>query len=156
MKFGSFDIIIGMDWLSQHHAKIVCFEKYIRLPLKNGQVLQIYGEKPSSGLKLMTCTQAYKYLCNKYLAFLAHVVEKKDDKKKIQDIPLIHDFPEVFPDDLSGLPPVRQVEFRIDIILGATPVAKSSYRLAPSEMQELASQLHELSVKGFIPPSSSP
>ncbi|KAI3776282.1 hypothetical protein L1987_46057 [Smallanthus sonchifolius] len=74
----------------------------------------------------------------------------------IIDIPIIRDFPEVFPKDLSGLPPVRQVEFRIDLIPGANPVARAPYRLAPSEMQELASQLQELPDKGFIRPSHSP
>ncbi|GKG01534.1 putative reverse transcriptase domain-containing protein, partial [Tanacetum coccineum] len=65
-------------------------------------------------------------------------------------------FPEVFPDELPGLPPPRQVEFRIDLIPGAAPVARAPYRLAPSEMKELSKQLQELSEKGFIPPSSSP
>ncbi|KAI3717466.1 hypothetical protein L1987_69103 [Smallanthus sonchifolius] len=74
----------------------------------------------------------------------------------IQDIPIIRDFPEVFPEDLSGLPPVRQVEFRIDLVPGANPMARAPYRLAPSEMQELASQLQKLSDKGFIRPSHSP
>ncbi|KAD4888036.1 hypothetical protein E3N88_20109 [Mikania micrantha] len=134
MQLGSFDIIVGMDWLSKNHAKVICFEKYIRIPLADAQ----------------------KYLRKKYVAFLAHIVEKKDKEKKIQDVPVIRDYPEVFLDDLIGLPPVRQVEFRIELIPGATPVAKSPYRLAPSEMQELARQLQELSDKGFIRPSSSP
>ncbi|KAI3809203.1 hypothetical protein L1987_25173 [Smallanthus sonchifolius] len=156
MQLGSFDIIIGMDWLSSHHAEVVCFEKCIRIPLPSGDTLKVFGEKPCSGLKLMSCTTARKYLRKKYLAFLAHVVQKEDKEKSIQDIPIIRDFPEVFPEDLSGLPPVRQVEFRIDLIPGANPVARAPYRLAPSEMQELASQLQELSDKGFICPSHSP
>ncbi|KAI3825909.1 hypothetical protein L1987_07638 [Smallanthus sonchifolius] len=90
------------------------------------------------------------------MVFLAHVIQKEDKKRSVQDIPIIRDFPEVFPDDLPGLPPVRQVEFRIDLIPGANPVAKAPYRLAPSEMQELASQLQELADKGFIRPSHSP
>ncbi|KAI3819476.1 hypothetical protein L1987_13315 [Smallanthus sonchifolius] len=90
-----------------------------------------------------------------YVAFLAHIVQKDVKEKSIQDIPIIRDFPEVFPEDLSGLPPVRQVKFRIDLVPGANPVARAPYRLAPSEMQELASQLQELSEKGFIRPSYS-
>nr|GEZ06464.1 transposon Ty3-G Gag-Pol polyprotein [Tanacetum cinerariifolium] len=77
-------------------------------------------------------------------------------EKQLKDVPVIQDFPEVFPDDLPGLPPPRQVEFRIDLVLGAAPVARAPYRLAPSEMKELAKQLQELLEKGFIPPSSSP
>ncbi|KAI3683118.1 hypothetical protein L1987_83618 [Smallanthus sonchifolius] len=104
----------------------------------------------------MSCTTAQKYLRKKYVAFLAHIVRKDVKEKNIQDIPIIRDFPEVFPEDLSGLPPVRQVEFRIDLVPGANPVARAPYRLAPSEIQELASQLQELSDKGFIRPSHSP
>ncbi|KAI3682698.1 hypothetical protein L1987_82867 [Smallanthus sonchifolius] len=156
MPLGSFDIIIGMDWLSNHHAEVICFEKCIRIPLPSGETLRVFGEKPCKGLKLMSCTTAQKYLRKKYVAFLAHVVQKDVEKKSIQDIPIIQDFSEVFPEDLSGLPPVRQVEFRIDLVPGANPMARAPYRLAPSEMQELASQLQELSDKGFIRPSHSP
>ena len=108
MQLGSFDIIVCMDWLAKNHAEIVCFEKCIRIPLEDGQTLKVYGEKPSSGLKLMSCTKAQKYLRKKYVAFLAHIV-KKDKERKIEDIPIIREFTEVFPDDVSGLPPVRQV-----------------------------------------------
>ncbi|GJQ96587.1 putative reverse transcriptase domain-containing protein [Tanacetum coccineum] len=84
-------------------------------------------------------------------------VEKKESKeKRLEDVPVIRDFPEVFPDELPGLPPPRQVEFRIDLIPGAAPVARAPYRLAPSEMKELSKQLQELLEKGFIRPSSSP
>ncbi|GJV15430.1 putative reverse transcriptase domain-containing protein [Tanacetum coccineum] len=74
----------------------------------------------------------------------------------MSDISVVRDFADVFPEDLSGLPPQRQVEFRIDLVPGATPVAKPPYRLAPSEMQELSKQLRELQDKGFIRPSHSP
>ncbi|GJY72908.1 putative reverse transcriptase domain-containing protein [Tanacetum coccineum] len=80
----------------------------------------------------------------------------KVDEHKLSDIFIVRDLVEVFPEDLSGLPPQRQVEFRIDLVPGATPVAKSPYRLAPSEMQELSAQLQELQDKGFIRPSHSP
>ncbi|GKB88943.1 hypothetical protein Tco_0961215 [Tanacetum coccineum] len=66
--------------------------------------------------------------------------EKKSDEKRLEDIPVVKEFPEVFPEDLPGLPLVRQVEFQIDLIPGATPVARAPYRLAPSEMQELSNQ----------------
>ncbi|GKG51502.1 hypothetical protein Tco_0541886, partial [Tanacetum coccineum] len=76
--------------------------------------------------------------------------------KRLEDVPVIRDFPEVFPEDLPGLLPPRQVEFRIDLIRGAAPVARVPYRLAPSEMKELSKQLQELLEKGFIRPSTSP
>ncbi|GJS54990.1 putative reverse transcriptase domain-containing protein [Tanacetum coccineum] len=84
-------------------------------------------------------------------------MEKKSDEKRLEDIPVVREFPEVFPEDLPGLPPVRQVEFQIDLIPGATPVARAPYRLAPSEMQEeLSNQLQELADRRFIRPGTSP
>ncbi|GJT45607.1 hypothetical protein Tco_0954322 [Tanacetum coccineum] len=87
-------------------------------------------------------------------SFLAQVTEKKiEDKskeKRLKDVPTIRDFSEVFPEDLHGLPPMRQVEFQIDLVPGAASVARALYRLALSELQELSTQLQELSNKGFI------
>ncbi|GKF97074.1 putative reverse transcriptase domain-containing protein, partial [Tanacetum coccineum] len=79
----------------------------------------------------------------------------KVDERKLKDIHVVRNFPGVFPKDLSGLPPSCEVEFRIDLIPGAMPVAKSPYRLAPTEMQELSNRLKEIQDKGFIRPSSS-
>ncbi|GKB80910.1 putative reverse transcriptase domain-containing protein [Tanacetum coccineum] len=82
--------------------------------------------------------------------------EDKSKEKRLEDVLTVRDFPEVFPEDLPGIPPTRQVEFQIDLVPGAAPVARAPYRLAPSEMEELSTQLQELSDKGFIRPSSSP
>nr|GEV17784.1 putative reverse transcriptase domain-containing protein [Tanacetum cinerariifolium] len=84
------------------------------------------------------------------------VMEKKSKDKRLGDIPVVKEFSDVFPEDLPGLPPVRQVEFQIDLIPGAAPVARAPYRLAPSEMQKLSDQLQELADRGFIQPSTSP
>ncbi|GJS43410.1 putative reverse transcriptase domain-containing protein [Tanacetum coccineum] len=122
VELGSFDAIIGMDWLLNYQAIIVYAEKIV--------------------------------------LFLAHVttkeVEDKSEKKRLEDVPIVQDFPEVFPEDLPGLPPTRQVEFQIDLVPVAALVSWAPYRLAPSEMKELSEQLKELSNKGFIRPSSSP
>ncbi|GJY27655.1 putative reverse transcriptase domain-containing protein [Tanacetum coccineum] len=135
-RLGSFDVIIGMDWLSYHRAVIDCYEKIVRIPLPNGEILEVQGERPEKDPGSLACIKA--------------------DEKKLDDIRVIQDFPEIFPDDLSGLPPVREIEFRIDLIPGASLVVKSPYRLAPSEMLELSNQLKELQEKGFIRPSHSP
>ncbi|GJS43165.1 putative reverse transcriptase domain-containing protein [Tanacetum coccineum] len=82
--------------------------------------------------------------------------EDKSEEKRLEDVPIVREFPKVFPEDLPGLPPARQVEFQIDLVPGAAPVARAPYRLAPAEMQELSTQLQELSDRGFIRPSSSP
>ncbi|GKG23580.1 hypothetical protein Tco_0391616 [Tanacetum coccineum] len=83
-------------------------------------------------------------------------MEKKSDEKQLEAILVVREFPKKFPEDLPGLPPIRQVKFQIDLILGATLVARAPYRLAPSEMQELSNQLQELADRGFIRPSTSP
>ncbi|GJR52870.1 hypothetical protein Tco_1403391 [Tanacetum coccineum] len=83
-------------------------------------------------------------------------MEDKSEEKRLEDVPIVQDFPEVFLEDFPGLPPARQVEFQIDLVPGAAPVARPPNRLAPSEMQELSAQLKELTDKGFIRPSSSP
>ncbi|GJV98933.1 putative reverse transcriptase domain-containing protein [Tanacetum coccineum] len=133
---GSFDVIVGMDWLSQHKAVIVCHEKVVEIPVEDGRILRVHGERA------VGITKALK--------------SAKEDEPKLSDISVVREFEDVFPEDLSGLPPQRQVEFRIDLVPGVTPVAKSPYRLAPSEMQELSGQLQELQDKGFIRPSHSP
>ncbi|GKB06164.1 putative reverse transcriptase domain-containing protein, partial [Tanacetum coccineum] len=130
IKLGSFDVIFGMDLLSKYHARIICDEKVIHIPI-DGETLIIRDDR-------------------------TQVMEKKSDEKQLEDIPVVRKFPEVFPEDLPSIPPVRQVEFQIDIIPGATPVARAPYRLVPSEMQELSNQLQELADRGFIRPSTSP
>ncbi|GJR43277.1 putative reverse transcriptase domain-containing protein [Tanacetum coccineum] len=163
VELGSFDVIISMDWLSKYHALIDCVEKIVRIPWGN-ETLIIHGDGSNQGnetrLNIILCTKTHKYLLKGHNVFLAHVTTKetedKSGEKRLEDVPIIRDFPEVFPEDLSGLPPTRQVEFQIDLMPGAAPVARASYRLALSEMKELSKQLQELSDKGFIRPSSSP
>ncbi|GJY98311.1 putative reverse transcriptase domain-containing protein [Tanacetum coccineum] len=95
--------------------------------------------------------------CQVYLAQVtSKKAEDKSEERRLEDVPIIHEFSKVFPEDLSGLPPARQVEFQIDLVPGAAPVVRAPYRLAPAEMQELSTQLQELSDRGFIRPSSSP
>ncbi|GJY05002.1 putative reverse transcriptase domain-containing protein, partial [Tanacetum coccineum] len=122
--YGSFDVIVGMDWLLKLRAKIVCFEKIIQIPLSNREILEVYRERPEGNLKQLKAI--------------------KVSEPKLEDIPVVDEFLGVFPKDLLGLPLSRKVEFRIDLIPGAMPVAKLPYRLAPTEMQELSNQLKEL------------
>ncbi|GJX12289.1 hypothetical protein Tco_0204047 [Tanacetum coccineum] len=123
VELGSFNVIIGIDWLANHHAVIVCDESIVCIP---------YGDE----------------------VLIVHVTKKetedKSEEKRLEDVPIVRDFLEVFPEDLPGLPPVRQVEFQIDLVPGAAPVARAPYRLAPSKLQELSTQLQKLSDKGFI------
>ncbi|GJZ85585.1 putative reverse transcriptase domain-containing protein [Tanacetum coccineum] len=163
VELGSFDAIIGMDWLAKYQAVIVCAEKIVRIPWRN-ETLIIHGDGSNQGnvtrLNIISCTKTQKYMEKGFPIFLAHVtakeVEDKSEKKRLEDVAIVQDFPEVFPEDLPGLPPTRQVEFQIDLVPGVAPVARAPYRLAPSEMKELSEQLKEQSDKGFIRPSSSP
>ncbi|GJW60966.1 putative reverse transcriptase domain-containing protein [Tanacetum coccineum] len=163
IDLGSFKVIIGMDWLAKNHAVIVCDEKIVRIPYGN-EILIVQGDKSDkekkSTLSIISCVKAQKYMEKGCQLFLAQVTVKenkdKSKEKRLEDVPTVRDFLEVFPEDLPGLPPIRQVEFQIDLVPGAAPVARAPYRLAPSEMEELSAQLQELSDKGFIRPSSSP
>ncbi|GJV98812.1 putative reverse transcriptase domain-containing protein [Tanacetum coccineum] len=138
IPFGSesFNVIIGMDWLSNHKAEIICHEKVVRIPLLDGKVLRMLGERPEEKMR--------------------HLVSAKAKEHKQEELVVVRDFPDLFPDDLTGLPPIREIEFRIELVPGAIPVMKSPYRLTPAEMEELSGQLKELQDKGFIRPSLSP
>ncbi|GJU61862.1 putative reverse transcriptase domain-containing protein [Tanacetum coccineum] len=162
-EMGSFDVIIGMDWLSKYHAVIFYDEKIIHIPFRN-ETLIVRGDGSSneheSRLNIISYTKTQKYLLKGCHVFLAHVTAKKaEDKsveKQLEDVPIVRDIPEVFPEDLPGIPLTRQVEFKIDLVPGAALVARAPYRLTSFEMKELSDQLQELSDKGFIRPSSSP
>ncbi|GJT51435.1 hypothetical protein Tco_0977592 [Tanacetum coccineum] len=93
-----------MDWLSYYRAVIDCYEKIVRIPLPNDEILEVQGERPEKDFGSLACIKA--------------------DEKKLDDIRVVRDFSEVFPDDLSGLPLVREMEFRIDLIPGASLIAK--------------------------------
>ncbi|GJZ06246.1 putative reverse transcriptase domain-containing protein [Tanacetum coccineum] len=142
IELNSFDVIIGIDWLAKYHTVIVCDEKIVRIPYGD-EVLVIEGDGYNGGskskLSITSCTKTQKYIQKGCQVYLAQVTAKKtNDKsvaKRLEDVPIVRDFPEVFLKDLPGLPPTRQVEFQIDLVPGAAP---------------------ELYDKGFIRPSSSP
>ncbi|GJR14582.1 putative reverse transcriptase domain-containing protein [Tanacetum coccineum] len=133
VELGSFDVIVGMDWLAKYHAVIDCAEKIVRIPWGN-ETLIVHGDGSNQGngtrLNIISCTKTHKYLLKGHHVFLANVTSKETEdrsgEKRLEDVPIVRDFPE---------PP---------------------YRLALSEMKELSEQLQELSDKGFIRPSSSP
>nr|GEV51218.1 putative reverse transcriptase domain, ribonuclease H-like domain, aspartic peptidase domain protein [Tanacetum cinerariifolium] len=134
IELGSFDVIIGLDWLAKYQAVIVCAEKIVRIPWGN-ETLIIHGDGSAGKMRL---------------------AENKSEEKRLEDVPIVRDCPEVFPEDFLSLPSTRQVKFQIDLMPGVAPVARAPYRLAPSEMKELLDQLQELFDKGFIRPSSLP
>nr|GEW12695.1 hypothetical protein [Tanacetum cinerariifolium] len=163
VELGSFEVIIGIDWLRMCHAVIVCDEKLVRVPYGN-ETLIFRGNESNNGresrLTVISCSKAQKYMAKGCQIFLAHIsARKEEDKsegKQLKNVLVVRDFPEVFPENLSGLLLARPVEFQIDLIPRAAPVARAPYRLPPSKMKELSEELQELSDKGFIRPSSSP
>ncbi|GKF38080.1 hypothetical protein Tco_0118141, partial [Tanacetum coccineum] len=116
-----------MDWLSKRRAKIVCFEKIVQIPLSNGEILEVHGECPKGNLKqLMTM---------------------RVDENKLENIPVVRNLSGVFLEDLSGLPQSREVEFRIDLIPGVMPVAKSPYHLALRKCKNCQTNLRSSKIK---------
>ncbi|GKA39266.1 hypothetical protein Tco_0731817 [Tanacetum coccineum] len=121
VELGSFDAIISMDWLAKYQAGLCVAKKIVCFPWGN-------------------CGNLKHTHADGFPIFLAYVtakeVEDKSEKKRLENVPIVRDFPEVFPEDLPGLPLTRQMEFQIDLVPGAAPVARAPYRLAPSEMKE--------------------
>ncbi|GKF75007.1 hypothetical protein Tco_0224451, partial [Tanacetum coccineum] len=144
-----FDVIIGMDWLAKYHAIIINDEKIVYIPFRN-EILIVHGDgsnnRHKSRLNIISCIKTQKYLLKGCDVFLAHVTTKKaedkSEEKRLEDVPIVRDFLEVFLEDLPGIPLTRQVEFQNDLVPGAAPVARAPYRLAPSEMKELLDQQH--------------
>ncbi|GKF43115.1 hypothetical protein Tco_0129667 [Tanacetum coccineum] len=120
----------------QLNTEIICHKKVVRIPLLDGKVLRVLGERPEEKARLL--------------------MRAKASNKKQEEIVVVRDFLEVLPDDLSGLTPLWEIKYQIELIPGAVPIAKSPYCLVPSELEELSRQLKELQDKGFIRRSSSP
>ncbi|GJZ91459.1 putative reverse transcriptase domain-containing protein [Tanacetum coccineum] len=146
IELGTFDVVIGMDWLVDQDAVIICGKKVVHIPVKN-KMLVVEGDRSTSRLKIISCIKANKYIERGHQLFVAHVTEKEPKEKCLEDVPVIRDFPKVFPDDLPGLPPPRQVEFKIELVPGAAPVARAPYRFVPSELKELADDKKGISTK---------
>nr|GEZ81244.1 reverse transcriptase domain-containing protein [Tanacetum cinerariifolium] len=152
IKLDSFDIVIGMDWLSKYHARIICDEKVVHIPI-DGETLIIRGGQSKTRLSLISCIKTERYISRGYQVFIAQVMEKKSDEKRLEDIPVVREFLKFFPKDLPIFPPICQVEFQIDLIPGEAPVARAPCRVAPSEMQMCIDyrELNKLTVKNRYP-----
>ncbi|XP_074352081.1 uncharacterized protein LOC141691242 [Apium graveolens] len=156
METHDFDVILGMDWLSEHRATIDCQEKRVIFGDADKPEFVYQGSQPKGDVKLISALKASKLLskgCDGYLAF---VKDTSKDEPRIEDYPFVREYEDVFPDELPGLPPHREVEFTIELFPGAEPISKAPYRMAPLELQELKEQLQELLDRGFIKPSVSP
>ncbi|KAJ9555712.1 hypothetical protein OSB04_010326 [Centaurea solstitialis] len=135
------DVIVGVDWMFRNHGTVVCAEQLVRIQDPSGGELVVYGKGRRDRLAFCSVAKARRWLQRGYTGYLAYAVtsQAEDRKLSVADVPVVSEFPDVFPEDLPGIPPDRQVEFGIDVMPGAAPVARAPYRLAPPELQELAS-----------------
>ncbi|XP_074351920.1 uncharacterized protein LOC141691075 [Apium graveolens] len=135
-QLGEFDVILGMDWLTSFSAQIDCKDKRVVLSTPQGKKMTFKGQRQTQ--TFLTLMQAKKLIRKGCEAYLAYVVDKSREVSNPKDILVVKDFLDVFPEELPGLPPDRQIEFTIDLAPGTEPVLKAPYRMAPTEMKELA------------------
>ncbi|KAJ9557826.1 hypothetical protein OSB04_012440 [Centaurea solstitialis] len=152
----SLDVVLRMDWMIRNKVNIDCEQKMVRIKLPDGRTVVVYGAKRNRSTSLISVIKANRCIRQGCVWFMAYVVDSGRDKLEVKDVKVVCDYPEVFSEDLVSLPPDREIEFWIDLVPAATPIAKAPYRLAPSELKEMLAQLQELLDKGFIRPSTSP
>ena len=156
LSFHEFDLILGMDWLSKHRVIVDCDKKTIRLKCSNLSKVTIHGIQSGAMSNVISAMQARRLLRKGCEVFLALVLDSKRGQIELENILAVKDFPDVFPEELPDIPPVREVDLSIEILPGTAPTSRAPYRMAPTELKELKMQLQELMDKGFIRPSVSP
>ena len=151
----TYDVILGMDWLSKYKAHIDCHRGRVQFEIDNGKLVY-QGVRPTNGSLIISALQAERMLekgCEAYLASITTVEVGPDTE--LEGIPIVKEYDDVF-ESLVGLPPDRADPFTIELEPGTKPISKAPYRMALAEMAELKKQLDELMEKGFVRPSSSP
>ncbi|KAG8493004.1 hypothetical protein CXB51_012618 [Gossypium anomalum] len=156
LPFDEFDVILGMDWLILHDARVNCRQKTLELKCENGEILWVETNESNKLPIVISYMSAQRYMRKGCEAYLAYVLNTKMSESKLESIPVVCEFSDVFPEELPGLPPIREVEFSIDLLPGTAPISISPYKMAPTELKELKAQLQELTDKGFVRLSFSP
>ena len=151
-----FDVVLGMDWLSRHRSTLDCYKKEVKFHRPRKLEVKFRGIRRELSSNIISTMAAQRLLRKGCQGYLAYVVQTENEGILVGEIPIVREFPDVFPDDIAGLPPDREVEFTIDLIQGTEPISIPPYRMAPAELRELKAQLEELLSKGFIQPSISP
>ncbi|KAL5545109.1 hypothetical protein UlMin_008893 [Ulmus minor] len=152
-----YDVILGMDFLSKYNATIECRHRRVVFRPTEGDEFSYVGEGGRSHKVIISSMRARKLLSSGCQGYLATVVDTTHEEKfKPEEIAVVREFPDVFPEELPGIPPEREISFEIELLPGSAPVSKAPYRMAPAELKELQIQLQELLDKGFIRPSYSP
>ncbi|XP_074326992.1 uncharacterized protein LOC141664935 [Apium graveolens] len=135
-KLGEFDVLLGMDWFSNHYVQIECRSKKVKLETKDDIEVIFKGKKQEK--KFLMAIQMKRLLRHECEAYLTHLNDVEKESLRIENIPVVKDFPDVFPDKLPGLPPNREVEFMIDLAPRMELISKAPYQMAPFEIKELA------------------
>ena len=151
-----FDVVLGMDWLSENYASIDYRNKCIKFKTNESIDFIFQGERSAVLTRLISVIRARRSLDKGCQGFLAYVIDGEAESIDVQSIPVAREYPDVFSRELPGLPPEREVEFVIELAPGTHPVSITPYRMAPLELKELKVQLQDLLDKGFIRPSTSP
>nr|XP_027086619.1 uncharacterized protein LOC113708357 [Coffea arabica] len=159
INMSDFDVILGMHWLARHFAQIDCRKKRVLFMKPDEEDFSYQGNVDNRRVRrlpLLSAMQAHRAIRKGCEAYLAYVVDMEKEETSLEKIPMVKDFSDVFPEDLPGLPPDREIEFEINVIPEANPISKAPYRTALAELKELKKQLQELLDKKFIRPSISP
>ncbi|WRX28972.1 Reverse transcriptase domain - like 10 [Theobroma cacao] len=156
LEIRDFDLILGMDWLSTHRAKVDCFKKEVILQSLEGAEVVFTGEHRVLPFCVISAFKALKLVRKGYPAYLVHVIDISREEPKLENVLVVSEFLNVFLDELPRLLPDRELEFTIDSFSGTAHISILPYRMAPAELKELKVQLQELVDKGFIRPSISP
>ena len=133
-----------------------CYRKEVRFCRPGQTEVVFYGLQKTLPNSIMIAMKASKMLWKSYQGYLAYAIEVRDSGSRLEDIPVVREFPDVFPKDLPGIPPDREIDFQIELAPGTEPISKAPYRMAPLELKDLKVQMEELVSKGFVRPSTSP
>ncbi|XP_060182450.1 uncharacterized protein LOC132612133 [Lycium barbarum] len=156
LEMVDFDVIMGMDWLASCYATVCCRTKVVRFEFPNEPVIEWKGNSVVPRGRFISYLKARKMISKGYIYHLVRVKDSDAQTPTLQSVPVVNEFPEVFPEDLPGVPPDREIEFGIDLLPDTQPISIPPYRMAPAELKELKAQLKDLLDKGFIRPSVSP
>lgn len=155
LEIRDFDAILGMDWLDKHRVSIDYFRKVVTFPMLQRPDAVLVGERRTLPTCLISTLKVGKLIYKGCQPYLAHVVDTRVRGLALEEVRVVHEFPDVFFKELLGLPPDRELEFIIDLMPGTIPISKPPYRMVPIELKELKTQLQDLVDKGFIKASIS-
>ncbi|XP_071905996.1 uncharacterized protein [Coffea arabica] len=151
-----YDVIIGMDFLGHHHAKLDCRAKVVEFCIPGEATLRLDVKGRLASSAMVSGIRAREMLSKGAQGFIAFLINTPSDQVRLEDVLVVREFSDVFPEELTTLPPEREVEFKIDLVPGTAPISKTPYRMAPAELKELKIQLQDLLEKGFVKESDSP